>query len=529
MQGNTGFPCYNNRNPNDFDGKKGEGGWKMAAKRCIIPLHRTPAGRWVLAAALTALAAALICLAVFRPAREPTVSPRLQAAAQGLTEYSVALRLLPESGEIAISETIRYRNDTGDTLDHLLLRTWLNAYQTEESSPAATDELYDACYPEGFSPGGLTLYDVLWNGEAAEHGYTDAEKTALRVQIPSLAPEETGELFLRCIAAIPVCAHRTGRMGDAYNLGNVLPLLSHYQAGAWRADAYSPIGDPFLSDCANFSVALYGAAEYNVAASAVMRRGEDGVWRGELLSARDFALCLGKDWKIAQGWAGDTYVLSCAATEAGAGRALDAAKQAAAVYAGLYGEVPYPALTVCQAEFPFTGMEYPGLCMIGSGNYLESRADSLELTVAHETAHQWFYALVGSDQARDPWQDEAICEYAMLRYVRARYGQGSFESLKSLRVDAAMQEQHLGALTPGSPIDYFASLGDYATVVYHRGAALLLALDGMLPGGVDDFLRAYAEAFAYRFVTRAQFEEFLCGYAGMDLRPLLLDYLDTAL
>ena len=92
-----------------------------------------------------------------------------------------------------------------------------------------------------------------------------------------------------------------------------------------------------------------------------------------------------------------------------------------------------------------------------------------------------------------------------------------------------MQDKTPGTLTPGSPIDYFASYADYATVVYERGAALLLALDEMLPGGVDAFLRAYAARFAFQLVSRNEFEAFLNDYAGMDCSPLLLDYLDTVM
>ena len=51
----------------------------------------------------------------------------------------------------------------------------------------------------------------------------------------------------------------------------------------------------------------------------------------------------------------------------------------------------------------------------------------------------------------------------------------------------------------------------------------------LLPGGVDGFLRAYAEEYAFRFAERKDFEECLFRYAGMDLKPLLLDYLDTAM
>ena len=33
------------------------------------------------------------------------------------------------------------------------------------------------------------------------------------------------------------------------------------------------------------------------------------------------------------------------------------------------------------------------------------------MDVAHETAHQWFYAMVGNDQAREPFADEALTDY----------------------------------------------------------------------------------------------------------------------
>ena len=66
-------------------------------------------------------------------------------------------------------------------------------------------------------------------------------------------------------------------------------------------------------------------------------------------------------------------------------------------------------------------------------------------------------------------------------------------------------------------------------MVYGRGAALLLALNELLPGGTDGFLRAYAEEYAFRFAARADFEDCLNRYANMDLSPLLLDYLDTVM
>ena len=498
----------------------------MGRKRCILR-KRLP--RLALLFALASLAGLLLWLLPAQDHGIPSPSQALRAASEGLAEYLVELRLIPEEDTLAISETLQYRNNTGEPLDCLMLRTWLNAFETEETSPAALEELYDACYPEGFSPGGLTLYNVEWNGQAAEHAYVNDDRTALRISIPELEPGESGTLFFRCLAKIPRCAYRTGFTEGCWQLGNVLPLLSVYEDGAWRTDAYTPIGDPFLSACANFQLSLSVPEGYTPACSAALTQEKNGVWRGELLAARDLALCVYERVSVAKGKAGNTLILSYASANEEAKRALEAARKALETFSALYGAYPYPTLSLCSADFPFSGMEYPALCMIGREQYAAQKADTLELTAAHETAHQWFYALVGSDGVNQPWQDEALAEYAMLRYVRNRYGQSSFETLRYYRVDTSMMGSVPGSLTPGSPIAYYSSYQDYRTVIYGRGAALLLALDEFLPRGVDDFLRAYVKAFSFEIASREDFEAFLNRYAGLDAGPLLVDYLDTVM
>lgn len=457
----------------------------------------------------------------------PEPGKALLNASEGLTDYKVDLRLIPEKKALAISQTIQYQNHTGETLNHLVLRTWLNAFEKEETSPATLEELYDACYPNGFSPGGLVLYDVIWNRKAVEHTYVNADKTALQITIPELEPGESGTLFLRCLATVPSCSYRTGYVESCWQLGNVVPLLSVYENGEWRTDAYSPIGDPFISECANFHVSLDVPEGFVPACSATLINGKDGLWRGDLLAARDLALCVYDHAAISKAKAGNILILSYADTKEQADRGLDDAKKALQTFSALYGDYPYPTLSVCQADFPFSGMEYPALCMIGKNQYAAEKADSLELEIAHEIAHQWFYAVVGSDQALSPWQDEAMCEYAVLRYVQKRYGQSSFETLKYYRVDAPMMESIPGSLTPGSPISYYNDYQDYRTIVYGRGAALLLALNEFLSDGTDAFLKAYVKEYAFQYITRKQFEGFLNQYSGQDVSPLLLDYLDT--
>ena len=58
----------------------------------------------------------------------------------------------------------------------------------------------------------------------------------------------------------------------------------------------------------------------------------------------------------------------------------------------------------------------------GSGSRAERTSGRLPWLVSHEIAHQWFYGLVGSDQANEPFADEAPADYL------ARYVTGSLRS-----------------------------------------------------------------------------------------------------
>ena len=83
---------------------------------------------------------------------------------------------------------------------------------------------------------------------------------------------------------------------------------------------------------------------------------------------------------------------------------LAAAKTALAREAKVLGAYPYPSYELAQTGGGY-GMESPGLTWIPTG------AGSLTYLVAHETAHQWFYGIVGNDQARQPYADEAATDF----------------------------------------------------------------------------------------------------------------------
>ena len=75
-------------------------------------------------------------------------------------------------------------------------------------------------------------------------------------------------------------------------------------------------------------------------------------------------------------------------------------------YQALMGPYPYPTFVVAESGGGY-GVESPGLIWIPRG----LAAGRLPWLVSHEVAHQWFYALVGNDQAREPFADEAMADF----------------------------------------------------------------------------------------------------------------------
>ena len=59
-----------------------------------------------------------------------------------------------------------------------------------------------------------------------------------------------------------------------------------------------------------------------------------------------------------------------------------------------------------------SGVESPGLIWIPRG----LAYGRLPWLVSHEVAHQWFYGIVGNDQAREPFADEAMADF-LARYL----------------------------------------------------------------------------------------------------------------
>ena len=161
-----------------------------------------------------------------------------------------------------------------------------------------------------------------------------------------------------------------------------------------------------------------------------------GRWRAE--AVRDFAIAAGRLQLVRRvAHAPDPVDVTIAVARGvpvDAEAAADEAVLAIEHLSKLYGPYPWPGFTIAYgADLESEGIEYPTLVFEGP--------DRSGLITAHETAHQWFYSLVGNNQARDPWLDEGLASWA------------GAETSNDMAIFATAPIPDVGRRSPGSADD----------------------------------------------------------------------------
>jgi aminopeptidase N len=115
--------------------------------------------------------------------------------------------------------------------------------------------------------------------------------------------------------------------------------------------------------------------------------------------------------------------------------------------------------------------------------------DTSLVVIPHETAHQWFYSLVGNDQARDPWISEGLPTWAQTG------PEGSLTTMLATPIPSQVRNRI------GEPMSFWDRFG-FETLrlgAYVQSVQALAALGN--PTVVDCALRLFVVRNAYRTAT----------------------------
>jgi hypothetical protein len=379
--------------------------------------------------------------------------------------YSVALRLGWAARRVRGHVIITARNDSGAGVDRVRLATVMGPL------------------------GGLRLGTVTVDGTARAATLDDQTIT---VPLGGILPAGA-----TTVIRVPFRATlRSGTSGSSWMFTRANGVANLYRWVPWvsRTTRFSRPnhGDPFVTPASPL-VTLRVESDVPLAVTANGRRtsrSADGlVTTWEARNVRDIVLNASRRADHRSATVNGTSIRVVTRPGGPSEALLRAAKRALPLLEARLGPSPWPVLRVVESAGGFA-MEGPGIIWIPAG----TATWRYEYLVTHELAHQWFYGLVGNDQAREPFADEAMADM-VTRFVIG---------------------QHRASRCSTTPLDrsiYRYSEACYYEVVYMQGGRLL-----------DDARKAMGTAVYFGAVRRY----LAANRWGLGGTRALLDTLDAA-
>ena len=258
-------------------------------------------------------------------------------------------------------------------------------------------------------------------------------------------------------------------------------------------------GDPFFTALSPHVRVRITSDRRLVIATPGARIAADGLTQTfEAENVRDFHIVASPSFRIRERCVGDWTVRAYVRPGFPTATVLDDAADGLTRMSELAGAYPYSTFTIAQTAGGYA-LEGPGMIWIPTG----LAGSRLHWNVYHETAHQWFYGLVGSDGALDPFADEAVATH--LGQVVS--GIWRSNSCPWRRLDLSI---------------YRYSTSCYFGQIYLHGAQLLRSVRRTMGSAAFwEATRDYITAHQFAIGSTAAFLETLQAHTSKDLRPIL--------
>ncbi|HET9683516.1 MAG TPA: M1 family metallopeptidase, partial [Gemmatimonadaceae bacterium] len=469
---------------------------------------------------------------------------------QQRADYTIAATLDTTAQRVSGTVTIRYTNNSPDTLRFVWLQLDQNLYRPGSKGSALfpADSRWGV---RGFQ-GGYDLGGVQVNGRDAT---VKVDDTMGRIDLDQPIPPGGGKATLSMRFAFRVPEHgsdRMGRDGTLYEIAQWYPRMAVYDdIRGWNTDPYFGQGEFYL-EYGDIDFSITAPAGYTIAASgllqnpdevlsaperarlaraatsdsvvAIVTRGEAAAtptagtktWHFRAQNVRDVAWAGAPDFRwdavnangvLAQAY----YQLGKAGT--GWEHAAEQTAWTIRNFSELFAKYPYPQAT--SVAGPVGGMEYPMFVMVHYANPADD-PKSIFGTINHEHGHEWFPMVVGSNERRYAWMDEGFNTYIDAFALDRRYpGTNTYPSYVAnwkATVDANIDTP---LMTPPDRIDARA----LAAIGYRKPGAVLLALRNNVVGRetFDRAFREYVRRWSFRHPSPADFFRTIENVSGMDL------------
>lgn len=500
--------------------------------------------------------------------------------------YEIKVELNDEKHELEAFESITYINRSPDTLSFLYFHLWPNAYKNNNTALAkqlldlGETKLYFSSEKER---GYIDKLDFRVNGNAIRwetlKDSIDICKLYLNTPLQSGDSITITTPFHVKLPSAEIS--RLGHIGQSYQITQWYPKPAVYDGAGWHQMPYLNQGE-FYSEFGSFDVSIIVPSNYVVGATGNMVDAEAELeWlnrkveKTELVGAfdphamefpesattfktlrfkqekvHDFAWFCDKRYNVLKGevelpnskkkvtvWAMFTNA------EAHLWKnSIEYMEDAIYYYSSWIGDYPYNQCTAVDGTIAAGGgMEYPNVTVIGT-----SGTDFyLDLVLAHEIGHNWFYGILGSNERRFPWMDEGINSFYESRYITTAYpayrllGKGAdgfiakrfdladYKYKKNnelLYLSNALQRKDQAILEPSSA--YTSS--NYGSIVYAKSAMAFDYLEAYIgKQKMDQAMQLYFDRWKFKHPSPWSLKDCIEEVAQTDLDWFFNDILGT--
>lgn len=464
-----------------------------------------PPGMEIILATATALTT--------QEAAPPTSSPA-PPTAPARTRYTLNATLDYAGHTVHVDESIVYLNVTPTSLNELVLAVvpnlWTGSFILEGISV------------NGIAPAAYTITDQRLD-LSLPSPLTAGESIKVEIQYSLSLPfaEQQGPEVSR-----PRIYGYTARQ---INLTNWYPFVVPFINGEWILHKPWYYGEHLVYDTADYVVNVQAAESSPplvIASSGAAEQIGNSI-RFTISAARTFALSASPDFQVAHARFGDVLISSYyfPIDDTGGKAALQAASEAMDVYTRRFGPYPHQTLAIVMGDFN-DGMEYSAFFYLSKDFYNlydGTYANYLTFVAAHETAHQWWFESVASDQALQPWLDESLTTYSERIY---------YETAHPDLLDW-WWIYRINFYNPQGFVDIPVYDGEgfrpYTDAVYFQGALFLEKMRAQI--GEEAFFAFLQDYFAQgngRIVTAHDFFRILRQHTSVDLSILMQEYFQTS-
>ena len=431
-----------------------------------------------------------------------------------LSTYDISVTL---NEDMTLDCAMTYTFTPKKSIESVYFSLYPNAFsENAEISPVyKSDELY--AYPNGKSYGKVEILKVKSAGKDLPFEVSGVNLGTLKVGFEQPINEGVKtSVFIEFKVTLANVKHRTGYGENTVNLSNFHPIACVLEQNGYYENVYYPNGDPFYSDVSNYKVRLAVPSSYVVASSLSPIKTE---WSGGQTTyeysrelVRDIAFILSKDFNVLEKSQNGVSVKYYYFSDKNPQKTLSTAVNSLFYFSDKYEKYPYKEYVVCEGDFLYGGMEYPCLSLISA----EVTDDYRDYVVAHETAHQWFYGLVGVNQSEIGYLDEGLTELSTALYL-SNFGGDAYETYidKAKKSYLNIRESliYFGNTLPpvmDRNLKDFSTASEYVMIAYNRSEIMFDDIKRELGDEkFFKFVKKFIKDNAYKNVTAKDFEKAL--------------------